>query len=210
MLNCIVFDGFAGGVVRTVPVDTIEGGSVALFCDVLTGNPTPQIQWFADGIPLQENTVDDSLLFLNNGGYLYIRSLSAAQRAMMYHCEVTTFEGEIVRDPNTFSLSTDLLSPGIREYRSLGALAQFPMVRIGEPGRLVYSAAARDAAGARVDLELTCPSTLLMNLSVSNQFVVTATFLPAAAGMFEVFFECTISGGGFSNQVFGALQMAGI
>lgn len=154
--SCLVFDGFAAAQPNDIMLETVEGGSVALKCDILQGIPTPAIQWFADDILVEEDLADNSILIIDNGRYLFIRQLTAAQRAARYHCSVTTFEGEVLRDPNTYILSNDISQPNfIVQYLDI-----FPFVTadIGEPVTLVYSAAAVDSAGNSINLTLSCPS----------------------------------------------------
>ena len=188
----------------------MEGGSISLVCDVLTGNPPPQIEWFANGVLLQENLTGNSLLFLDRGRILYIRSLSAEQRSATYHCEVVVaLTGERLRDPNTFTISLELFSANaIREYLFLTSIVRGGAGDVGVPVDFVYSAAARDEAGNRIELELSCPSTPVVDLSVSDQFVVTATLLRTPENGFNEVFMCFVGGFGLDNQqVFGSISL---
>ena len=82
MLSVSDFGGFASprGVV-TVNVTTADGDDdVALECQVAESNPSPQIRWLGNGIPLVEDTTTNNLLrFLDNGRYLLIRRLDTPQ-----------------------------------------------------------------------------------------------------------------------------------
>lgn len=180
---------------------------MTLRCDLLQGNPTPLIRWFADDVLVEEDPTDDAIIIFDNGMFLFIRQLTAEQRATRFHCLVTNFEGEVFRDPNTFVLSNDISqSNTLVEYRF--SIFPFLTAGVGVPATLVYSAAAVDSAGDRIDLQLSCPSTSEIELSVSNSLIITATLQPPAATLFDVFFTCRVIGGGIDQLLFGSVQVA--
>ena len=51
------------------------GSDVALECDVLDGNPPPQIKWYDNQGEIQEIRQGNEVRFLDNRYFLYLRGL---------------------------------------------------------------------------------------------------------------------------------------
>ena len=103
-----------------VSVATGANGNVALECRVRDANPPPRIQWFdGNDMPLIEVTNNNLLRFLDNGRYLLIRTLTAAQVNTNYYCSVTNVRlHETMRSPTTYDLDPTLGSNEIMIYKS--------------------------------------------------------------------------------------------
>lgn len=208
--HSLVFDGFFTETERTLNILTVEGGAVSLICDVRGSNPTnPQIEWFADDVLLVEDLVNNTLLYLNDGRNLYIQTLSAAQRMMRYHCELITFEGVRMRNPDTYVLTQNIFGSGILEYFGLSS-GGIILAEVGVPVQFVYAAAAIDG----LDIQVTCPSTSSVTYSVTNQYVITATALmapsfPPGGNIASLQLECRVTGSGIDELIFGTLFFIG-
>ena len=203
MYDCIVFDGFQRTTAMDISIETVVGGAVALECDFSASNPSPVVQWFADGSTrIEEDLDDNSVLYLEGGRFLFIRRLTAAQRMMRYHCEVINENGTSVRAPTTYTLNTDLANAGLTEYRGLGS----KVGGIGQQLRFVYAATSRDESGNFEVFAITCPSTLFTTFTVENTYIVTATLTAAAADETEVTITCQLIGSSFLfTPIFGTI-----
>ncbi len=188
-----------------IPIETVEGGAVALECDFRASNPLPVVQWFADGaILVEENLLNNAVLYLNGGRYLYIRALTAAQRMMRYHCEVVNFRDENdmrLRAPTTYTLSTELQNTGITVYKGLGT----QIGRVGESLQFVFAAGSRNVAGDFSLFAIFCSSNAFVSSSVQNNYVITVTLLAAAANETEVAFTCQLLGAGMIMPIMSTI-----
>ena len=114
------FDGFDGpNGIQVVNVSTGADADVALECRVRGAIPPPQIQWFdGTGMPLTEDRTNNVLCFLDNGRYLLIGRLMAAQVDTNYYCNVTNVRlHETVRSPTTYDLAPVLGADGFMIYK---------------------------------------------------------------------------------------------
>ena len=115
------FDGFDGpNGTEVVNVSTGMDADVALECRVRGANPPPQIQWFdGTGMPLTEDRTNNVLRFLDNGRYLLIGRLMAAQVDTNYYCSVTNVRlHETVRSNTTYDLDPVLGTNGFMIYKT--------------------------------------------------------------------------------------------
>ena len=85
------FDGYKWMIrsdMRMIPAAL--DSSVALECAMLDAKPHPHIKWYQDDWEeIQEMTQDNSMRFLDDGHYLYFKSLQAAHFERQYYCAVT-------------------------------------------------------------------------------------------------------------------------
>lgn len=103
------------------------GQSVLMECDILGGNPSPAIQWYADN-RLQFNQVssppapkESEVLYLESGRYLFIRALTASQRRYSYWCEVTNALINIrIRGSATYVFEEQAVEASVGRLRSAG------------------------------------------------------------------------------------------
>ena len=133
--------------------------SVALECDVLDARPEPEIQWFLSNeqTPIAEETINDQILYLHNGRYLYIRILTAVQRMGEFHCEVVNafLSHAPIRAPTTYVLTGDLTDHFVLTvYTPLHDLIN---VTLGETVKYVFAAATPGPTGANQPLGIHCP-----------------------------------------------------
>ena len=109
-----VFNGFRNRDIRTEQLRTVVDGAVAMECDFLDARPRPQVQWVMNNLTTID--MDDDILFLEGGRFLYIRSLTSQQRSSFFHCEV--INAFLVTMPQrshtTYTLDGDI-PPGILE-----------------------------------------------------------------------------------------------
>ena len=87
----LVFDGFENMTTRTVMETAGLGDTVLMECDLLQGNPTPIVQWYANNRRFNQvrSPPENEVLYLDGGRYLFIRALTVSQREQTYQCEVT-------------------------------------------------------------------------------------------------------------------------
>ena len=122
----VVFDGFSRMVEEEVSVSVAMDSDVALECDVLPSSPPPQIRWLRDGNPIAEVTVNNEVRFLDGGRYLYLRSLTVANLASTYRCEVTNvFLDRTVMAPTMYRLIDNLTRGDLMDYKQIGDLTAF-------------------------------------------------------------------------------------
>jgi hypothetical protein len=189
--------------VRDTAIGTVLNGAVSLECDFAASNPPPEVLWFANDVMLAEDTVGNTLLFLEGGRYLYIRALSAAQRMMRYHCAVSNFRDENgmpMRAPTTYTLTGNLTNEGINVFRELTTVVG----SVGEPVQLTYVAAARDADNNRMDFVIRCPTNdPLVTFTGTADAIITAILTDAARNMDQVDFTCQLLG--LSANIMGTI-----
>ena len=128
-------------------IATIESGAVTLECDIEAANPAPMIAWVA-------NTSDfprappNSVLYVDEGRYLFIRVLSDMQRNQQYYCEARglLLNNTIERSPITYTLTGEIAIGTVMRYRIDLGTAVF---KVGDPLlRLPYALSARDDDGS--------------------------------------------------------------
>ena len=96
---------------------------VALECDVLPSNPSPQITWHRDGNVVVRDTRRQ---LLDGGRYLYVSGLEEADLMSTYHCEVTNaLADRTIRAPTTYRLLDNLTRGELFEYKQIGDLRAF-------------------------------------------------------------------------------------
>ena len=177
---------------RDIPIETVVGGAVTLECDFGASNPAPVVQWFGNGTVIPEDRANgNAILYLDGGRYLYIRALTAAQRTMRYHCEVTNFRDDndfSMRAPTTYTLDTDLANVGLTVYKDLGT----QVGTVGLQLEFVYVAVNLDADGNFTFIGLSCPSNSLVTLGITSSYIVTATLQSPAEEMSQVQFNCQV------------------
>ena len=139
-------------------IDTILGGAAAIKCDVLDAAPDPEIEWFSDETRVFSGPSASSMIvYVDDGRYLYIRSLTGAQRGAKYHCEVANKLGnQRAVSPTTYSLTGDIEAGVVTEYRPLEPV----FIRLGytDETPVYYPAAIPRADGAASSLGIVCPS----------------------------------------------------
>ena len=200
---CADFDNFEQMTSEGSTITTVLGGAVALKCDFLASNPpitVDDVQWFRgplDGnIDIEVNPSGTSILYLDNGRYLYIRALTAEQRGMRYQCVVTAFNG-IMRAPTTYRLDANIPNPGLHPYRGLGT----QVGGVGETIMFVYVAANRNESGSFSTFGIQCDDTSGIAYAVRSSFVVDVTLSRAAVaqGQSEVPIRCRVFGEGITT-----------
>ena len=96
---------------------------VALECDVLPSNPSPQITWRRDGIPV---VLDARRRLLDGGHYFYVSRLEEADLMSTYRCEVTNaLADRTIPAPTTYRLLDNLTRGELLEYKQIGNLRAF-------------------------------------------------------------------------------------
>lgn len=190
---------------RTVTLPTVLNGAVAMECDVLDARPKPEIRWFADTNPrpIVEVKKQNQILYLDDGRYLYIRTLTPMQRMMSYHCEIRNafLSPTSVRAPTTYVLDGNILSFTLAEYRSADELNY---AILGEPVTYVYAAAQAGEDGiTATSLIVSCtrnlpPGTMV---SVSTDVVLTIEGLSGDAITGLESLHCTIIGRNIQSQL---------
>ena len=166
-------------------------GAVAMECDFLDASPRPQVQWVMNNVTTID--MDDDILVLEGGRFLYIRSLTSQQRSSFFHCEViNAFLGTMPqRSPTTYTLDGDI-PPGILETyigdRSVTAM-------LGEPVKVVLVAAADGTMDLTAQVLLTCTQAVENSpamVTISNDVMATFTELPDVEGNRQLNFTCDI------------------
>ena len=122
VLSVSDFDGFNGPSTVTVRVTTDDDDdTVALECHVRDANPTPQIRWLRNGVPLMQRETNNELRFLDNGRYLLMRELTTAQvMGQNYTCQVTNARlHEMVTSPTIYTLVDNIVANEFMIYKRL-------------------------------------------------------------------------------------------
>ena len=167
-------------------------GAVAMECDFLDASPRPQVQWVMNNVTTID--MDGDILFLEEGRFLYIRSLTSQQRGSFFHCVVVNaFLGTMPqRSPTTYTLEGDI-PPGILETyigdRSVTAM-------LGEPVEVVLVAAAGRILDLTAQVLLTCTRAVEDSpamVTISNDVMATFTELPDVEGNRQLNFTCDIA-----------------
>ncbi len=192
-----------------VQVQTLVGGPVALECDFLGSNPLPVVFWYINGTAMEEDRLNNTLLYLEGGRYLYLQELTTAQRMIPYHCSVfvdNVHRGNIIeiRAPTTYRLDTDIMSVGLHVYKELGTQTG----RVGDRIRFVYVAGNRNTAGSFEMFQISCSSNPLVTLIVGNRYVITATLTSEAENETRVTFTCTLSGSSLNTEIMGSIMVS--
>ena len=158
-------------------------------CDFLDASPRPQVQWVMNNVTTID--MDDDILFLEEGRFLYIRSLTSQQRSSFFHCEVVNaFLGTMPqRSPTTYTLEGDIPPGTLETYigdRSVTAM-------LGEPVEVVLVAAAGDGTA---QVLLTCTQAVEFSpamVTISNDVMATFTGLPDVEGNRQLNFTCDVT-----------------
>ena len=109
-----------------VSIPVAVNSDVALECDVLDAKPPPQIKWYDDQGIIQEVTIDNSVRYLNNGRYLYLRRLEPSHLEHQYYCKVTN--ANLIREisaPTRYVLSDNLTQGVLKDYKQIGNWTAF-------------------------------------------------------------------------------------
>ena len=183
-----VFNGFRNRDIRTEQLRTVVDGAVAMECDFLDASPSPQVQWVMNNVITID--VTDDILFLEEGRFLYIRSLTSQQRGSSFHCEVVNaFLGTMPqRSPTTYTLEGDIPSGILETYigdRSVTAI-------LGEPVEVVLVAAADGTLDQTAQVILTCVENSPAMVTISSDVMATFTGLPDVEGNRQLNFTCDI------------------
>ena len=160
-------------------------------CDFLDASPRPQVQWVMNNVTTIDMT--DDILFLEEGRFLYIRSLTSQQRGSFFHCEVVNaFLGTMPqRSPTTYTLDGDIPPGTLETYigdRSVTAM-------LGEPVEVVLVAAADGTMDLTAQVLLTCTQAVENSpaiVTISNNVMATFTELPDVEGNRQLNFTCDI------------------
>lgn len=121
------FDGFermSSTIEVAVPVAL--NSDVALECDVLAANPPPKIKWFNDMGEIQEARQGNNVRFLDNGHFLYLRSLQSAHLEQQYYCAVANINlTQEISAPTRYVLTNNLTRGVLVDYKQIGSLTAF-------------------------------------------------------------------------------------
>ncbi len=174
---------------------TVLGGSVALECDYLDAKPSPEVEWFMNNgsMKIEEVPEQNQLLFLEGGRYLFIRTLTVAQRSAFFHCEVVNaYLGTAPqRSPTTYYLSEDLPVDVLRVYRPVREVTAIP----GQIVTVVYVAALATTGGVEAPLVLSCDiDTSDVVVSIVNDVVATFTGLAGTETNRRTTINCRVVG----------------
>ena len=191
-----VFDGFESTEPSLVEIATIESGAVTLECDIEAANPAPMIAWVA-------NTSDfprappNSVLYVDEGRYLFIRVLSDMQRNQQYYCEARglLLNNTIERSPITYTLTGEIPTGTLMQYRDDLGTTVFKV----DDDTLVlpYALAARADDGSVGTVAVTgCTSDDIDESQISfanlaNLLVTFADLMPPLENA-EVVYSCNI------------------
>ena len=142
-----VFDGFESTEPSMEEVATIVGGAVTLECDIRAANPAPTIVWFANTNEFPP-APPNSVLYVDEGRYLFIRILSDTQRNQQYYCEARglLLNNTIDRSPITYTLTGEIPTGTLMRYReNLGT----SVIKVGDDTLVLpYALAARADDGS--------------------------------------------------------------
>ena len=109
-----------------VSIPIALNSDVALECDVLGANPPPQIKWYNDQEMITEDLVRNTVRFLDEGHYLYIRRLEPTDLERQYHCRVTNAHlNEEITAPTRYILNDNLTMRVLTDYKQIGNLTAF-------------------------------------------------------------------------------------
>lgn len=115
-----------GGSAIEVPISVALNSEVALECDILSINPPPQIKWYNDLGPIQEDLPGNNVRFLDEGRYLYLRRLQPAHLQRQYYCAVTNVNlSQEVATPNRYVLIDNITQGVLTDYKQIGNLRAF-------------------------------------------------------------------------------------
>ena len=106
-----------------VSIPVALNSDVGLECDVLDANPPPQIKWCDDQ---GEVTLDNSVRYLDNRRYLYLRRLQPSHLERQYYCNITNANSTWEISAPTRYVLTDNLTQGVlMDYKQIGHLTAF-------------------------------------------------------------------------------------
>ena len=109
-----------------VAIPVALNSDVALECEVLNANPPPHILWFDDHGEVQEVMQGNSVRFLDNGHYLYLKNLQAMHLELQYYCSVTNVNlSQEVSAPTRYVLVDNLTQGVLFDYKQIGDLTAF-------------------------------------------------------------------------------------
>ena len=124
--NLLDFNGFKrtaasdNGMVE-VPIPVAINSDVALECDVLDAKPPPQIKWFSDLGEIQEDRLDNSIRFLDDRHYLYLRRLEGTHLERQYYCNVANANlSQEISAPTRYVLTDNLTQGVLMDYKQIG------------------------------------------------------------------------------------------
>ena len=109
-----------------IPIPVALASDVALECDVLAANPPPQIKWYDDQGEIQEMMLWNSVHFLDNRRYLYLRRLQRSHLERQYYCTVTNANlSQEILAPTRYVLVDNLTQGVLFDYKQIGDLRAF-------------------------------------------------------------------------------------
>ena len=109
-----------------VSIPVAVNSDVALECDVLDAKPRPKIKWYDDQGEIQEMILDNSVRFLDDGRYLYLRRLQPSHLERQYYCSVTNANLIQEISAQTRYVLTDNLTQGVlMDYKQIGNWTAF-------------------------------------------------------------------------------------
>ena len=126
--NNLDFDGFENTVSGVSRIPVALDSSVAMECDVLDAKPPPEIKWYYndDTNEIQEEINDNSVRFLDNGRYLYLKRLQLNDFERQYFCRVINANlSEVISAPTRYVLFDNLTQGELLDYKQIGDLIAF-------------------------------------------------------------------------------------
>ena len=116
----------SGESIIEVAIPVALNSDVALKCDVLDANPSPQIKWCNDQGEIQEVLQSNRIRFLDGGRFLYLRNLRATQLERQYYCNITNANLSLeISAPTRYVLIDNATQGELIEYKQIGNLRAF-------------------------------------------------------------------------------------
>ena len=204
-----VFDGFESTEPAMEEIATIVGGAVTLECDIGAANPAPTIIWFANTNEFPP-APPNSVLYVDEGRYLFIRVLTDTLRNQQYYCEARglLLNNTIDRSPITYTLTGEIPTGTLMRYRENLGTSVF---KVGDDTLILpYALAAREDDGSIGSAAVTgCTSddideNQIMFGNSANLLVTVEDLMPPLENT-EVTYTCGILSTQDASSVTGTL-----
>ena len=155
--SSVDFDGFESLTTRTIELETIEGGAVAMRCDHKGGIPIPEITWYIKLGGAPGNKLERAhSVYLEHGRYLVIDGLTSEERRSRFYCMVTNaYLGTAPqRSFITYTLNRDIPANQLIMYKQN---TQF-IATVGSALNIAYPVAYREGP-VREEIGFSCRTT---------------------------------------------------